>query len=74
MFFPNTNNIDASQNPPPLPPNKPTQPTSQKAATMPPEPEEDKVVMLMEISGMDRGVAVRYLKVGCVYLCALGRG
>ena len=49
MFFPNSNDIDQSQNPPALPPNKPT-PTSQKAATMPVEPDAEKVNTLMEFA------------------------
>ena len=61
MYFPNSNEIDQSQKPPALPPNKPT---SQKAATMAVEPDEEKIMTLMEFcAGMSRTDAVRYLKV-----------
>ena len=73
MFFPNTNELDQDQKPPPLPANKPT---SQKAATMPAAPNEDDVKTLIEVVGMGRTDAVRYLKVGLrelkggvVYMC-----
>ncbi|KAK3678655.1 hypothetical protein LTR37_021464, partial [Vermiconidia calcicola] len=60
MFFPNTEDIDYSQQPPALPPSKPT---SQKAATMPAEPEPSQVNLMMEFcEGMSRENAVRYLK------------
>jgi hypothetical protein len=60
MFFPNRDQIDAEQKPPPQPP----RPISQKAASMPAEPEEDKVQTFLAIAqGMSRGEAVRYLKV-----------
>ena len=57
-FFPKT--FDQTQQPPSLPPNKPT---SQKQATMPLEPKEDDVQMLMEITGIPKLLAVRYLRV-----------
>ena len=61
MFFPDSNDIDTSQKPLPAPPPKPT---SQKAASMPTEPEEDKIATLIEITGgMSRVDAIRYLKV-----------
>ena len=60
MFFPNTNDIDQTQNPPALPPNKPT---SQRAATMPSEPDEASVSTLQEFIGIPGHLAVRYLKV-----------
>ena len=65
MFFPNSNEIDYSQEPLPAPPKIPT---SQKVATMPAEPEDEKVGMLMDLSGMGRSDAVRYLKVCLVLL------
>jgi hypothetical protein len=59
-WLPKAEDIDTSQKPPPLPPNKPK---SQKAATMPVEPDEGKILMLMEVTGLDRNNAARYLRV-----------
>lgn len=59
-WLPPTNQINYSQQPPPLPPNKPT---SQKAATMAVEPNEDQISMLIDFTGMPKSEAVRYLKV-----------
>lgn len=59
-WYPDTNNTDFSQQPLQLP----TRPTSQKAATMPVEPEEEKINLLLEFCpGLDKVQAVRYLKV-----------
>ncbi len=59
MFFPDSDKVDTSQKPLP-----PPRPTSQKAASMPAEPEEEKIDMLMTVTGgMSRGDAIRYLKV-----------
>lgn len=61
MFFPDSNTIDTSQQPLPAPPPRPT---SQKAASMPAEPEEEKIEMLIAVTGgMSRVDAIRYLKV-----------
>ena len=61
MFFPNSKDVDQSQNPPPLPPSKIL---SQKAATMPAEPEEGQITTLIEFCpGMSRSEAIRYVKV-----------
>ena len=61
MFFPDSNNIDTSQKPLPAPPPRPT---SQKAASMPAEPDEDKISMVIDFTGgMSRVDAIRYLKV-----------
>lgn len=61
-WFPSTDKIDHSQNPPPLPANKPT---SQKAATMPADPSDDDIQSVQEFTGMPRSDAIRYLKVSC---------
>lgn len=60
-WFPGTDKIDHSQKPPALPANKPT---SQKAATMPVEPEDEVVNQLMDFTSLPRSQAIRYLKVG----------
>ena len=60
MFFPNSNDIDISQQPPPLPLKKFT---SQKAATMPPEPDEENILTFMAFTDAPRENAIRYLKV-----------
>ena len=59
-WLPSSDNIDHSQTPPDLPPKKPT---SQKAATMPAEPDEGAVQSVSEVTGMLRSEAIRYLKV-----------
>ncbi len=53
-WFPSLDKTDKSQTP---------RPTSQKAATMPAEPDEENVTSLMEVTGMGKKEAVRYLKV-----------
>ena len=64
MFFPNRDEIDPEQKPPPQPP----RPISQKAASMPAEPEEDKVQTFLAVAeGMGRVEAVRYLKVRVIH-------
>jgi hypothetical protein len=60
MFFPNSNEIDTSQQPPPLPPKKFT---SQKAASMPAEPEDEKIETFTSVTDAPRAIAIRYLKV-----------
>jgi hypothetical protein len=62
-WFPDSNNMDTSQNPPP-PPKKPT---SQRAATMPADPDPEKVRMMVEFTGIPEGEAIRWLRV-CKFL------
>lgn len=63
-WYPSLDKIDHSQNPPPLPANKPT---SQKAASMPAEPSDEDIRNVQEFTGMPRTDAIRYLKVGCLH-------
>lgn len=58
-FFPS--NYDTSQQPSHPPPRPPR---SQKEATMASEPSDDNIANVSAFTGMDRGTAVRYLKVG----------
>ena len=56
-WLPSSSDIDHTQKA------LPKKPQSQREATMPAEPDDDSVAMLMEIAAMDRMQAVRYLKV-----------
>lgn len=60
-WFPPTSQIDQTQAP--VPPNVAGRVMSQKAASMPAEPEEEQVLGLMEFTGLMREQAIRYLKV-----------
>jgi len=59
MFFPPTDQIDMSQQPPPVPP----KPKSQKEATMPVQASEENISTVAAFSGCTEETAARYLRV-----------
>jgi len=60
MFFPPTDQIDMSQQPPPVPPNKPR---SQKEATMAVQASPANIELVVSVVACTPEVAERYLRV-----------